>query len=108
MVDHGSTDGTAEMISDNFPGVMVLSADDSLWWAGAINLGVKKVLSLPSSENELILTLNNDLIVNPDYLYQLLSVYHNNKPCLVGSTSVYHNDPEKNPVRRYQLASCYG
>ena len=95
VVDHGSTDGTAEMIADNFPGVMVLSGNDSLWWAGAINLGVKKVLSLPSSDDELILTLNNDLVVNPDYLSQLMNVYRSNKLCLVGSVSVYYNDPEK-------------
>ncbi len=83
------------MILKEFAHVTLISGDDSLWWAGATNLGVYKVLELSTSNDDLILTLNNDLVVDKDYLSQLLNVYLLNKPCLVGSTSVYYNDPEK-------------
>ena len=95
VVDHGSTDGTGEMILDEFKDVILVKGDDSLWWAGATNLGINEVLNLQASDNDFILTLNNDLVVEPDYLEQLLIVYRSNEPCLVGSTSVHYNDAEK-------------
>ena len=88
VIDHGSTDGTSEMILNEFTNVTLINGEDSLWWAGATNLGVYKVLELSASNDDLILTLNNDLVVDTDYLNQLLNVYLLNKPCLVGSTSV--------------------
>ncbi|TWJ04623.1 GT2 family glycosyltransferase [Mucilaginibacter frigoritolerans] len=95
VVDHGSVDGTSEMIINEFPSVVLLSGDNSLWWTGATNIGVTEALKLSTSGSDLVLTLNNDLVVNPDYLEQLLLVYEQNKPCLVGSTSVYFDDNER-------------
>jgi GT2 family glycosyltransferase len=95
VVDHGSTDGTTEIINKDFPQVLIVKGDESMWWAGATNLGVKAVLKLSDSADDFILTLNNDLIVSYDYLEQLLKIYNENKPCLVGSISVYYNDNER-------------
>jgi GT2 family glycosyltransferase len=95
VVDHGSTDGTTEIINKDFPQVMVVKGDETMWWAGATNLGIKEALNLSVSANDFILTLNNDLIVSYDYIEQLLKVYQENKPCLVGSISVYYNNTEK-------------
>jgi GT2 family glycosyltransferase len=95
VIDHGSTDGTFEMIRNNFSQVIVIRGDESLWWSGATNLGVKEALRISNSENDFILTLNNDLVVNPDYLTNLLDVFEKTQPSIVGSTSVYYNDAEK-------------
>jgi len=43
ICDHGSTDGTTEAIHEQYPNVIVINADSSLWWTGAINLCVKYV-----------------------------------------------------------------
>jgi GT2 family glycosyltransferase len=94
VVDDGSTDGTYEYIRKNYPAVTILKGDGNLWWTGAINMGVKYVLSNGASEKDFVLTLNNDLVVPVDYLEKLLENYGQNSPCLVGSVSVDIHNPE--------------
>jgi GT2 family glycosyltransferase len=95
VVDHGSTDGTSETIEKDFTEVILLKGTSDLWWTGATNMGVTEALKLSTSTDDFVLSLNNDLVVDPDYLEQLLHVYEQHKPCLVGSTSVYFNNPER-------------
>lgn len=94
VVDDGSKDGTSEIIASEFPEVMLLKGNGNLWWTGATNMGVEFALQ-SADEQDFILTLNNDLEVNEDYLEQLLKVYRQAKPCLVGSVSVNIHEPEK-------------
>lgn len=101
VVDHGSTDGTSEIIGMDFPEVVLLKGNESMWWTAATNMGVKKALELSTSITDFVLTLNNDLEVNNNYLEELLKVYEINKPCLVGSTSVDINDTNKISVIGY-------
>lgn len=95
VIDHGSKDGTDAMIQTEFPELLLLKGDESMWWAAATNLGIKKILEISISDTDLVLTLNNDLEVNPDYLLELLKVYEKKQPCLVGSTSVDINNNDK-------------
>ena len=92
VVDHGSTDGTSEKIATQFPLVIVITGDESMWWAAATNLGVQYAIS---NNADFVLTLNNDLEVNSDYLNSLLKVYNENKPCLVGSLTVDIKNQDK-------------
>jgi len=94
VVDDGSSDGTTEKVQSEFPEVEVLQGDGHLWWTGATNMGIEHAMRNAASD-DFILTLNNDLEVSEDYLERLLQAFCDNAPCLVGSTSVYHNDPEK-------------
>ena len=41
VVDDGSTDGTAEAISQQYPAVDILTGDGNLWWTGAIATGMQ-------------------------------------------------------------------
>lgn len=89
VIDDGSTDGTREQIRINFPNTIVLTGDGSLWWAGATNLGIRYVLQTFSlTDDDFILTLNDDTKVDPGYLSSLLTAYQAHKPCIVGSVSV--------------------
>ncbi len=67
ICDHGSTDGTTTRINLEFPDFVVLNADSSLWWTGAMNRCVDYVLQHAATEDSL-LTLNNDTELPPDYL----------------------------------------
>jgi GT2 family glycosyltransferase len=70
ICDHGSTDGTTEAIHKQYPNVIVINADNSLWWTGAINRCVEYVLK-NAEQSDSILTLNDDTEVLEDYLFKL-------------------------------------
>lgn len=96
VVDDGSTDGTGEMISREFPDVVVLRGDGNLWWAEATNWGIRHAQQHEQEgQDTFVLTLNDDTRIKPDYLQTLLDTYGQHKPCLVGSVSVNSDEPNK-------------
>ena len=92
VVDHGSIDGTSEFIKSEFPEVILLKGNESMWWTAATNVGVRYALK---NGADFVLTLNNDLIVKPDYLYQLNEVAIKNPFTIIGSVSVDIKEPLK-------------
>lgn len=88
ICDHGSTDGTTARIKDEFPDVVVINAESSLWWTGAINRCVEYVLQ-HAAANDSLLTLNNDTELPPDYLAEFSS--HHHKYPLAVLSSVTHD-----------------
>jgi GT2 family glycosyltransferase len=92
LVDHGSTDGTAEYVQQHFPSVVLLKGDESMWWTAATNLGLRYALD---HNADYILTLNNDLVVKKDYLLELMKVMQNRQDLIIGSASVDIANPEK-------------
>jgi GT2 family glycosyltransferase len=74
VCDHGSTDGTSEAIKQNYPDVVVINADSSLWWTGAINRSISYALE-HANNDDVLLTMNNDNEVPEDYLHNLATNY---------------------------------
>ncbi len=91
IVDDGSTDETAGGLASDFPQVTVLRGDGNLWWAGAMNMGLEWCLD-HVSDNDYILTLNNDTTVGPDYLKSLLLSAATRPGTLIGSVIVSDED----------------
>jgi Predicted glycosyltransferases len=87
VIDHGSTDGTSDRIAQEFPEVILLKGDDSMWWTAATNAGIRYVLK--RSDAKFILTLNNDTIAEPDFLFHLMeSTAHAPENSLIGSSAI--------------------
>lgn len=98
VVDHCEADvDTPRVINEIFPQFKVIKGNDSMWWTEATNFGINYILQHYNinKENDLILTLNNDLTVPQNYLSTLLEYYDKYSPCLIGSVSVDAENPER-------------
>ena len=62
VVDNASADGSAEMVRDEFPEVILLPQSINTWYCGGNNIGIKRATS------DYVLLLNPDTEVAPDAL----------------------------------------
>lgn len=92
LVDHGSTDGTSDYVSASFPKVIILKGNESMWWTAATNFGIQYALD---NEATFILTLNNDLVVDKDYLSLMMDTAKKHPNAIIGSTTVNIAKPEE-------------
>jgi GT2 family glycosyltransferase len=90
VVDHGSTDGTSQCILMEYKEVILLKGDESMWWTAATNRGVE--YAIIQEDSTYILTLNNDLIVDADYLQNMINLAVSNPKSLIGSISLSIKD----------------
>jgi GT2 family glycosyltransferase len=85
IVDDGSSDGTAGMLREEFPEVVVLPGDGSLWWSKATNTGVRHALD---NGARYVMALNNDTLAPPDFIERMLSAAEIRPTALLGALAV--------------------
>jgi GT2 family glycosyltransferase len=69
-VDNGSTDGSADAVAAEYPSVRLERLDRNHGFAGGMNAGIRVALEEGA---DLVLTLNNDTVVEPGFLEPLVS-----------------------------------
>ena len=73
VVDDGSTDGTSEALQAlNQDKLHVIRGDGSLWWGGAMELGLDYVNSV-ASDSDYILMFNDDVQIAPNFVGDLVA-----------------------------------
>src|SRR2546422_9309546 len=72
VVDNASTDGSLDIIRDEFSEVTLVPLPENLHFARGTNAGLREALRDP--EGAFIGTLNNDTRVDPEWLSQLFQV----------------------------------
>jgi GT2 family glycosyltransferase len=87
-VDNGSTDGVPQLISDSFPSVRLIEVGRNLGFAAGSNLGID------SSESEIVLLLNSDVVVRPGFIREMLAPFAESPQIgAVAAALVYQRNP---------------
>ena len=88
FVDNGSTDGTKsylkQLTQDDPEHFRVVTNEKNLGFAGGVNVGLQLISGF---QWEYACIANNDLLFTPDWLFQMLSCFVNDKVGAVGPVS---------------------
>jgi GT2 family glycosyltransferase len=85
VVDDGSTDGTAQMLKEEYPEVIVLNGDGNLFWTASVNMGIEWALNEGA---EYIMTMNNDVIAPKDYIQNMYKWMKQKPDAVMGSLEI--------------------
>ncbi len=87
LVDNGSSDGSLELISKNYPEVETIALSENLGFATANNIAIKSV------NTEYVALLNNDAVPHPEWLEHLLKGLWQNPEAGFATSKMlfYHN-----------------
>jgi len=90
LVDDGSTDGTADAVRATFPQVNIITGTGSLFWTGAMALGMKHAMTLGATE---IVWLNDDTLPDEAPLRRIVRLVRQDPVLMVSSTPVADGRP---------------
>lgn len=88
IVDNASTDGSTEFLRASFPQVRVLAQSKNLGFGGGSNVGFRE------ARNGIVILLNSDMRVEPDFLAPLLAPFSDPLVFSV-SCQIFFADPTK-------------
>ena len=89
VVDNGSTDGSRELVRESFPTVRWLGLDRNYFFSAGNNAGVRV------ASNDLIVLLNNDMRVEPDFLAPLLAPFSEGGDVFAVASQIFFSKPGK-------------
>ena len=76
VVDNGSADNTVEELGKHYPSVTLIANKKNLGYAGGNNVGIRYALT---REVQYICVLNNDVVVDPEFLLAVVSTMEENQ-----------------------------
>jgi GT2 family glycosyltransferase len=90
LVDNGSVDGSGKKLAQDFPEVKVILNDKNLGFTGGNNVGMRDVLARGT---DYLLLLNNDTIVAPNFLTELVHVAESDERISMVNPKIYYFEP---------------
>ena len=75
LIDNGSLDQSGDKLKSEFPEIELIACSENLGFTGGNNLGIKWALE---NYHDYVLLLNNDTVVEPDFLQPLVSFLERN------------------------------
>ena len=65
VIDNGSSDGSVELLADEYSQIRCIALEQNIGFAPAVNLGIRE------ADTEYVILLNNDTRVEPDFVDKL-------------------------------------
>lgn len=92
VVDNGSSVDSYLLLKKNFPNIKIFRSETNLGFSGGNNLGIKLALQ---NKADYILLLNNDTVVEPNFISQLLRVFELDENTGIASPKInYYDSPD--------------
>ena len=88
VVDNGSSDGSADFVSQTYPSVKLIGLPRNFGFGGGSNRGFQ------AAQNRVVVLLNSDMRVEPDFLAPLLEGFRDPDVFAV-SCQIFFSDPLK-------------
>jgi GT2 family glycosyltransferase len=101
LVDNASGDGSPEKLAAEFPEVKLIRNAENLGFPGGNNVGIREALK---ESTRYLLLLNNDTIVAPDFLSQMVRVAETDPSIGVVNPKIYFFEPSD---RLWCAGGCY-
>lgn len=95
VIDDGSTDGSSQWITENYPDIIILKGNGNLWWSGAMNEGAR--YAIHTLESNFVLLWNDDIVSSNDYFLNLERIVESEdlRNKIVGSKIFFFKDQSK-------------
>jgi GT2 family glycosyltransferase len=68
LIDDGSTDGTAEMVTSCLPEATIVRGNGNGWWAGSLQRGMDTLTRGTARPGDIVLIMNDDTKFAPDFI----------------------------------------
>jgi GT2 family glycosyltransferase len=92
VVDNASTDNSIKELKFKYPDITILESNSNLGFTGGNNLGIEKAIQMNS---DYVLFLNNDTIVEPNFLDDLISCCEADEEVGIAVPKIYYYDYPK-------------
>lgn len=92
IVDDGSTDGTAEAVSAEFPEVEIIKGNGNLWYTGGTNRGIEAALE---RSPDYILCVNNDSIFDENCVKNMVECAEKYPRSVIGALLLLWDTPHR-------------
>lgn len=83
LIDDGSTDGTDDMVRSFVDNVTVIKGKGDWWWGGALHQGYRWLKKQTVSGDDVVLIINDDTEMPPDYLSTGVGILRNHPHSLL-------------------------
>ena len=89
LVDNGSTDGSVECFRERYPGMEIIENGENLGFAEGNNVGIRRAMDEGA---DYVLLLNNDTVVDPEFLGELVKVADGDENIGIVGPKIYYYD----------------
>lgn len=89
LVDNGSTDGSGQAVLNSFQNVQVVHLDRNMGYGSAVNRGIAV------SKGKYVALLDNDTVVSPSWLSELVHVMETDPTLGIAGSKVYFYSSER-------------